>query len=48
VLAATPYVNVTWAKSVDLATGRPLVDPAKETGASKGLVTGVCPSLEEE
>ena len=45
-LSATKYVNVNWAKSVDLKTGRPLVDPAKETGASKGMVTNVCPSLE--
>ena len=45
-LAATPYVDVTWAKSVDLTTGRPVLDPTKQTGASKGLVTGVCPSLE--
>ena len=46
VLAATPYVDVNWAKSVDLKTGRPVLDPTKQTGASKGLVTGVCPSLE--
>jgi alcohol dehydrogenase (cytochrome c) len=46
VLAATPYVHVNWAKSVDRKTGRPLVDPGKETGASKGMVANVCPSLE--
>jgi PQQ-dependent dehydrogenase (methanol/ethanol family) len=46
VLSAKPYVHVNWAKSVDLKTGRPDVDPAKETGASKGVVKNVCPSLE--
>jgi PQQ-dependent dehydrogenase (methanol/ethanol family) len=46
VLSAKPYVDVTWAKGVDLKTGRPIVDPTKQTGASKGLVKGVCPSLE--
>jgi PQQ-dependent dehydrogenase (methanol/ethanol family) len=46
VLAATPYVHVNWATSVDLKTGRPVLDPGKQTGASKGMVTGVCPSLE--
>jgi PQQ-dependent dehydrogenase (methanol/ethanol family) len=45
-LAAAPYVEVTWAKSIDLKTGRPVVDPTKLTGASKGNVKGVCPSLE--
>jgi PQQ-dependent dehydrogenase (methanol/ethanol family) len=46
VLAATPYVQVTWAKSIDLNTGRPVLDSTKQTGASKGNVKGVCPSLE--
>ena len=46
VLAAKPYVHVNWAKSVDLKTGRPVVDPTKETGASKGMVKDICPSLE--
>ena len=45
-LAAKPYVYTNWATSVDLKTGRPVVDPTKETGASKGMVKGVCPSLE--
>jgi PQQ-dependent dehydrogenase (methanol/ethanol family) len=45
-LSAHPYVSVNWAKGVDLKTGRPLVDPTKETGASKGMVMGICPSLE--
>ncbi len=46
VLAAEPYVQVTWAKSIDLKTGRPVLDSTKQTGASKGNVKGVCPSLE--
>jgi lanthanide-dependent methanol dehydrogenase len=45
-LAAPPYVHVTWAKSIDLKTGRPVLDPTKLTGASKGNVKDVCPSLE--
>ena len=46
VLSAAPYVQVTWAKSIDLKTGRPVLDSTKQTGASKGNVKGVCPSLE--
>lgn len=46
VLAAPPYVPVTWAKSIDLKTGRPVLDPAKQTGPSKGNVKDICPSLE--
>jgi len=46
VLLASAYVPVTWARSVDLTSGRPVLDPAKQTGVSKGKVTGVCPSLE--
>jgi PQQ-dependent dehydrogenase (methanol/ethanol family) len=45
-LAAPPYVHVTWAKSIDLKTGRPVLDPTKLTGASKGNVKDICPSLE--
>jgi PQQ-dependent dehydrogenase (methanol/ethanol family) len=45
-LAAPPFVRVTWAKSIDLKTGRPVLDPSKLTGASKGNVKDVCPSLE--
>jgi PQQ-dependent dehydrogenase (methanol/ethanol family) len=45
-LGATPFVPVTWAKSIDLETGRPVLDPTKLTGASKGNVKNVCPSLE--
>ncbi len=46
VLQAKPYVDVTWASGVDLKTGRPLVDSAKLTGASRGEVQHICPSLE--
>jgi len=46
VLKATPYVHVNWAKGVDLKTGRPILDPTKQTGASKGMVKDICPSLE--
>jgi lanthanide-dependent methanol dehydrogenase len=45
-LIATAFAPVTWAKSVDLTTGRPVMDPAKQTGASRGNVKGICPSLE--
>ena len=45
-LAAAPYVAVTWAKSIDLKTGRPVLDPTKLTGASKGNAKNICPSLE--
>ena len=45
-LVAAPFAPVTWAQSVDLASGRPVLEPAKQTGVSKGKVTGVCPSLE--
>jgi PQQ-dependent dehydrogenase (methanol/ethanol family) len=46
VLAAPPYANPSWARSVDLATGRPVLESGKLTGASKGNVKGICPSLE--
>jgi PQQ-dependent dehydrogenase (methanol/ethanol family) len=46
VLVASPFAHVTWAKGVDLSSGRPLVDPAMQTGASHGTVHGICPSLE--
>ena len=46
VLKATPYVQVNWAKSIDLKTGKPVLDPAKQTGESKGNITNICPSLE--
>ena len=46
VLAAAPFVQVTWASHIDLATGRPVIDPTRQTGASKGNIKNVCPSLE--
>ncbi len=46
VLVAQPFAAVTWAHAVDLRTGRPVLDPSKQTGISKGKVSGICPSLE--
>ena len=46
VLVAEPFVSLNWAKRIDLKTGRPVVDSSKLTGASKGNVTFICPSLE--
>jgi len=46
VLVAAPFAQPNWARSVDLATGRPVVDPSKQTGASRGNVKDICPSLE--
>ena len=46
VLLAEPFVHVNWARSVDLSTGRPVVDSTKLTGASKGNRKNICPSLE--
>jgi PQQ-dependent dehydrogenase (methanol/ethanol family) len=45
-LLAATYAPVNWASSVDSASGRPVLDPSKQTGLSKGNVKGVCPSLE--
>jgi PQQ-dependent dehydrogenase (methanol/ethanol family) len=45
-LIAAAFAPVNWAKAVDLTTGRPVLDPAKQTGASRGNVKGICPSLE--
>jgi PQQ-dependent dehydrogenase (methanol/ethanol family) len=46
VLAAHPYVQVNWAKRIDLKTGRPEVDSTKLTGESRGNVKDICPTLE--
>src|SRR5437879_2356156 len=46
VLVAAPFTPVTWAQRIDLATGRPVVDTAKVTGASRGNIKDICPSLE--
>jgi PQQ-dependent dehydrogenase (methanol/ethanol family) len=45
-LVAEPFANVTWAKGINKRTGVPIVDTTKTTGASRGNVTGICPSLE--
>src|SRR5207302_4641988 len=45
-ISAEAFAHVTWAKSIDLATGRPVLDPSKQTGVSKGNVRDICPSLE--
>jgi PQQ-dependent dehydrogenase (methanol/ethanol family) len=45
-LLAEPYVAVNWASRIDLATGRPVLDSTKLTGASRGKVEHICPSLE--
>ena len=46
VLVAQPFARVTWAKGVDLETGRPILDSTRLTGASRGNITDICPSLE--
>ena len=45
-LVAAPFTHVNWAKSIDLENGRPVLNPAKATGISKGNVKDICPSLE--
>ena len=45
-LLAAPFAQVTWATSVDLVTGRPVLNSTKQTGVSKGNVKDICPSLE--
>jgi lanthanide-dependent methanol dehydrogenase len=45
-LVAQPFVPVTWARGIDLGSGRPLLDQSKQTGLSKGNVKGICPCLE--
>jgi lanthanide-dependent methanol dehydrogenase len=46
VLVAAPFANANWATKIDLGSGRPVLDPSKQTGVSKGNVQGICPSLE--
>ena len=46
VLVAQPFVQENWAKRIDLETGRPIVDSSKLTGASRGNVKNICPTLE--
>src|SRR5439155_1378658 len=45
-LVAEPFANVTWAKHINRSTGLPVLDTSKTTGASRGDVKGICPSLE--
>jgi len=45
VLVAAPFARVSWAKSVDLTTGRPLLEPSEPTSA-RGADQVICPSLE--
>jgi lanthanide-dependent methanol dehydrogenase len=45
-LVAAPFAAITWASSVDFATGRPILESTKQTGVSKGNVKDICPSLE--
>jgi len=46
VLSAEPFVEVNWARRIDLVTGRPVLDSTKLTGASRGTVKDICPTLE--
>jgi len=46
VLVAEPFVSLNWARRIDLTTGRPVLDSSKFTGASRGNVKHICPSLE--
>ncbi|MFN2571868.1 MAG: PQQ-dependent dehydrogenase, methanol/ethanol family [Gemmatimonadales bacterium] len=46
VLVAEAFAHVTWARGVNKTTGLPLLDTTKTTGASRGNVQGICPSLE--
>ncbi|MBV8144240.1 MAG: PQQ-dependent dehydrogenase, methanol/ethanol family [Gammaproteobacteria bacterium] len=45
-LVAQPFIPLNWAQSVDLNSGRPVLNPAKQTGVSNGNVKNICPSLE--
>ena len=45
-LVAAPFAHVTWAKGISRTSGEPIVDTTKTTGASRGKVEGICPSLE--
>jgi PQQ-dependent dehydrogenase (methanol/ethanol family) len=45
-LVAAPFAPLNWARSVDLASGRPVPEPSKQTGVSRGTVKDICPSLE--
>jgi PQQ-dependent dehydrogenase (methanol/ethanol family) len=45
-LVAQPFTALNWAQSVDLGSGRPVLNAAKQTGVSRGNVKDICPSLE--
>jgi PQQ-dependent dehydrogenase (methanol/ethanol family) len=45
VLLAKPFVPMNWASGVDLNTGRPMMNPEKQTAQGK-VVKDICPSLE--
>jgi PQQ-dependent dehydrogenase (methanol/ethanol family) len=45
VLLAKPYVPMNWSTGVDIATGRPILNPEKTTAQGKA-VKDICPSLE--
>jgi len=45
VLLAKPFVPMNWASGVDLNTGRPTMNPEKQTAQGKA-VKDICPSLE--
>jgi PQQ-dependent dehydrogenase (methanol/ethanol family) len=45
-LVAQPFVPLNWAQSVDLGSGRPVLNATKQTGVSHGKVEDICPSLE--
>ena len=46
VLVAEPFAIQNWARGIDLKSGRPVLDSSKTTGASRGNVKYICPSLE--
>lgn len=46
IFVAKPYVDLNWATRIDLKSGRPVLNLKKQTGASKGNVLNICPSLE--
>jgi PQQ-dependent dehydrogenase (methanol/ethanol family) len=43
ILVAAPFQFLNWAKGIDLRTGRPILDPAKETHQGR-LTKNICPS----
>ena len=43
ILIAKPFAMLNWAKGIDLSTGRPIVDPAKEAKVGE-KVENICPT----